>query len=208
MGNVLYLERASFQAFLSNINQLKLRKMNHTQVKLMFETMLYGAMRISEVLQITPESLVGNDQIKLEVTKGGVERCKCSKWSYRPAKLVSSDKDCIKCHGNGKYRIPAYAYVLPEVYADLQEIAKTKKPNEKLFPVHRTIVWKYVDKLFEGRTHTFRHTWLTWMLEKEKFNIRDIKQKARHKSLLTTTNYIEANQDVTRKKEAEVFERI
>lgn len=207
MGDTLYIKDDRFKEFLLDIYQLKLRKLTHEQVRLMFETLLYGALRISEVLQITPLDL-SNGKIRLRITKGGIKRCKCAKWVFRPTRLLSSDPNCDKCHGTGKYRIDSYAWVLPEVYAELVELAKTKRLSERLFPLSRVRVWQYVDQLLDGRTHTFRHSFLTWMIENEKFNVRDIMQKGRHKSLAVTTAYIEKNPDVTQHKEDITFNRI
>ena len=182
--------------------------MTHDQVRLMFETLLYGGLRIGEVLQITPISLIGNDRIKLQKTKGGTKRCPCSKWQFKPTKLLFSDKDCPKCLGVGKYRIPVEVWVDSETYAKIVELARDKKPDERLFPITRAWAWNYANILLNGRTHTFRHTFLTWMLETEKFNIRDIMQKARHKSLAVTTKYIESNTHITQSKENKFIERV
>lgn len=205
MGEKLYLNRIEFQSFLDDISNLKLRKMTADEVRLMFETQLSGGMRIGEVLQITPESLIGNNRIKLQVTKGGIKRCQCSKWSFKPTKLQSVDRNCLKCKGLGKYRIPVEVWVKSDVYVRLVELA-SKKTGKRLFPIHRSMAWNYANELLKARTHTFRHTYLTWMLETEKFNVRDIMQKARHKSLAVTTRYIESNTQVTQKKEEDVFE--
>ena len=185
----MYMQKDQVKQFLEGIETLRLRKMSHAQVRLMFETLLYGAMRISEVLQITPLCLI-NGKIRLERTKGG------------------TNKECKKCEGLGKYRIPAYAWVLDEVFKELCILARTKKENERLFPISRVRAWQYCDMLLDCRTHTFRHSFLTWMLEAEKFNVRDIMQKARHKSLATTTTYIEKDTDYTIKKENLGMERI
>lgn len=207
MGDNIYLDKETFREFLDDIPKLRVRKMTHNQIKLMFETLLYGGMRISEVLQITPSSLV-NGKIRLEKTKGGVKRCPCSKWSFRPTKLVSANKTCEKCEGTGKFRIAVDAWLIPEIYKEIEELAKGKEPDKRLFPISRAWAWHYADTLMNARTHTFRHTFLTWMLETEKFNIRDIMQKARHKSLGVTTTYIEKNTDYTQSKENEFIERI
>ena len=207
LGDNLYLKKETFKEFLSDISRLKVRKMSHAQVKLMFEVLLYGGMRVGEVLQITPESLV-NGKIRLERTKGGVKRCPCSRWSYRPTKLLSVDKNCPKCFGLGKFRIPVEAWLQEQVYQDLVKFAKTKQPGERLFPITRAWVWHWVDFLINGRTHTFRHTFLTWLIDSEKFTVRDIMQKARHKSLAVTTKYIESNNDVIQSKENKFIERV
>ena len=209
MGDTLYMDREMFRQFLDGIPSLKLRKITHEQLRLLFELLLYGGLRISEVLQITPTNLIGGGKIKLWKTKGGIERCNCSVWKFRPTKLESSDKNCKKCKGLGKYRIPVNVWIdNSEVYHELEELAKTKNIDERLFPIHRSWAWHYADVLLKARTHTFRHTFLTWMLESEKFNIRDIKQKARHTSLATTSRYIEDNKDLTQQKAKGLFERI
>ena len=208
MGDNLYLNRERFNDFLQDINLLKLRKMSHDQVRLMFETLLYGGLRIGEVLQITPTLLIGNNRIKIPKSKGGTKRCACSKWEFRPTRLISSNKDCPKCLGVGKYRIPVEVWVDKTTYIKLIELAKIKKPDERLFPITRAWAWHYANELLKGRTHTFRHTFLTWMLETEKFNIRDIMQKARHKSLAVTTKYIESNTHVTQSKEDKFIKRV
>ena len=208
MGDKKYMTRQEVTAFLEGLQTIKVRKISHNDLRLMFEVLLFGSMRIGEVLQITPESLIGGCKIKLEETKGGWANCGCSKWEYRPKRLVHSDNDCLKCLGVGKYRVPVEAWLdNQEVYNDLIELAKTKKPMQRLFPINRVTAWKYADQL-KTRTHAFRHTFLTWMLETGKLDIRDIKQKARHTSLATTDRYIQNNTDLTRQKTQGLFDRI
>lgn len=209
MGDTLYLDKQMVRKFLDVIPMLKLRKMTHKQVALMFEVLLYGGLRIGEVLQIMPSSIIGGGKLKLWITKGGWERCKCAVWKFRPTKLISSNKDCSECHGVGKYRIAVIVWIdNTEVYSELVELAKDKESNQRLFPIQRVMAWNYANQILDARTHTFRHTFLTWMLESEKFNIRDIKQKARHTSLATTTRYIEDNDDLTQQKAKGVFDRV
>lgn len=207
MGKALYLKEEVFAEFLRDIDSLRLRKMTHDQVRLMFGVLLYGSMRISEVLQITPNDLI-DGKVRLKITKGGKKRCKCSEWKFHPMRLISSDKNCKKCKGLGRYRVDVNAEVLPEIYSELLELAKKKKPDERLFPITRSWAWHYADLLLGARTHTFRHTFLTWMLDSDKFNVRDIMQKARHSNLAVTTTYIESNTDLTQKKIEDNFERI
>ncbi len=207
MGQTLYLDDNKIRQFLDEIPTIKTRIMTHKQIRLMFETLLYGAMRISEVLQIKPSSLV-NGKIKLKITKGGKKRCECSKWSFMPTRLLFAQVNCQKCKGLGKYRIDVFAWVLPEIYDELQQFASTIKNDDLLFPISRVRAWQYANSILDCRTHTFRHSFITMMLEKEKFDIRDIMQKARHKSLQTTTTYIQKNVDYTMIKEIKNIERI
>lgn len=208
MGDKLYLTKEIVLEFLKDIDKLKVRKMTHDQIRLMFEVLLYGGMRISEVLQITPSSLVGGNKIIIQKTKGGIKRCKCSKWTFRPLTLVSSLQSCAKCNGTGKYRVPATLWLIPEIYNNLLFFASKCQKDQLLFPITRAWAWHYADTLMQARTHTFRHTFLTWMLETEKFNIRDIMQKARHKSLAVTSEYIEKNTDYTQSKENKSIDRV
>lgn len=208
MGDKKYLNKEEVRQFLEGLQTLKVRKISHKDLTLMFETLLFGSMRIGEVLQITPESLIGSCKIRLQETKGGWTNCKCSKWKYRPKRLEYSDKSCIKCSGEGRYRVAVEAWIdNEEIYNELIELAKTKKPMQRLFPINRVTAWKYADQL-KTRTHAFRHTFLTWMLETGKLDIRDIKQKARHTSLATTDRYIQNNPDLTRQKTKDLIDRI
>ncbi len=208
MGDKKYLNKEEVRQFLEGLQSLKVRKISHKDLTLMFEALLFGSMRIGEVLQITPESLIGGCKIRLEETKGGWSNCKCSKWKYRPKRLEYSDKDCQKCLGVGRYRIPVEAWIdNQEIYNELVELAKTKKPMQRLFSISRVTAWKYADQL-KTRTHAFRHTFLTWMLETEKVDIRDIKQKARHTSLATTDRYIQNNPDLTIHKMKGLIDRV
>lgn len=205
MGEKLYMSKQEVKVFLDKIPSLKLRKITHDQVRVMFLVLLTGAMRISEVLQLTPNDLLGNGKVRLRQTKGGWQRCKCSEWKFRPLRLVSSDKTCPDCIGEGKYRISQDAWVQDYVYDELKLLSLQFKPDERIFPISRRQALNYANELMRVRTHTFRHTWLTWMLESEKMNIRDMKQKARHKNVQTTIDYIEKNTDYTRKKEDQIM---
>jgi integrase len=209
MGDTLYFDKDMYRQFMDGIPSLKLRKITHKQVALMFELLLFGGLRISEVLQITPSSLIGGNKIKLWITKGGWERCKCAVWEFRPIRLKTVNKNCDKCKGVGKYRIPVSVWIdNDEVYHELELLAMNRKPDSLLFPISRSWAWHYANQLLNARTHSFRHTFLTWMLQSGKFDIRDIKQKARHTSLGTTSRYIENNDDLTQQKAKGVFERI
>lgn len=205
MGEILYLTPEMYAKFLEDIKKLSPRKMNHEQIALMFETTMEMAGRISEVLDLEKEDLLPNETIRIRKAKGGWRRCSCSKWKFKPIQLISSNKNCNRCHGEGKFRIPQIGWVQPGVFARLLELAEQTDTGKKLFPITRRQALNYANELGSLRTHSFRHTWLTWLLESEKFNIRDIKQKARHTNVQTTMDYIEKNTDYTRKKERDVM---
>lgn len=205
MGDLLYLTPQLFKEFLEGIKTLKLKKMTHEQCQLMFEVLLSGAFRISEVLELTPKDLLPNGKIRIRNAKGGWKRCSCSKWVFKPQRLVSSNPNCTRCKGTGKYRIDQFGWVKQDIFSRLQDLAQRKQPEDKLFPIKRRQAWNYANDLLQARTHTFRHTWLTWLLETDKFDIRDIKQKARHTNVQTTIEYIEKNPDLTMKKEEDAM---
>lgn len=205
MGEKLYMSKEDIKKFLDKIPSLKLRKMTTDQVRVMFMVLLTGAMRISEVLQLTPEDVLDNGKVRLKQTKGGWKYCKCSEWKFRPLRLISVDKTCPDCIGEGKTRVPQDAWIQDYVFDELKLLANQTKDGERIFPITRRQALNYADELMGVRTHTFRHTWLTWMLESGKMDIRDIKQKARHKNVQTTIDYIENNTDYTRKKEDQVM---
>lgn len=205
MGDTLYFTKSMLENFLKDIEQLRLRKMTHKQVKIMFLVLLSMAGRISEVLKLTPEDILPNGKIRLKETKGGWETCSCSEWEYHPIRLVSSDKNCDKCNGVGKYRIIDYGWMQEGILVELRELADQTEHGKRLFPITRRQALNYANDLAGARTHTFRHTWLTWLAESDKLNVIDIQQKARHKNIQTTIDYIEHNTDFTRKKESDAI---
>lgn len=199
-----YITQEQFKSLLDNIPKLS-SDLPHATIRLIFECLTFGALRVSELLNLRKSDLMGEGKIKLRETKGGKKNCKCSKWEYRPRKLVQVNKDCVECGGTGRVRYPETAWVKSEVYKKLEKYAKDLDAEQIIFPVSRQTVWSWCQSLAGIHPHTLRHSYLTWMLESEKFNIRDIKQKARHKNLQTTTVYIESNIDVTRKKEEAIL---
>lgn len=205
MGDILYFDKKMLDDFIIRIDQLKLRKMTHKQVKLMFLVLLTMAGRISEVLQLTPDDILPNGKIRLKITKGGWENCNCSEWEYNPTRLVRSDLNCNNCKGKGKIRVNDYAWIQEGILQELKELAAQTQKGKRLFPITRRQALNYANDLIGARTHSFRHTWLTWLLESDKVNVVDIQKKARHKNIQTTIDYIEHNDDYTRKKESEAI---
>lgn len=201
MGDLLYLTKEMWEEFRISIYSLKLRKMKAEQVILMFETLLTGAFRISDILELTPEDILSNGKIRLRKSKGGWLNCDCSVWKFRPTKLQSSDKDCKKCQGKGKYRIDQFGWVQDNILTKLRVLASETRPGKKLFPITSRQALNYANEIMGARTHTFRHTWLTWLWNSGKMDLIDLKQKSRHKNIQTTITYIEKNDDVIRQKE-------
>lgn len=205
-NRIKYLTPEMYQEFVRGIEQLNPRKMSKERIKLLFETMLSGAFRVSEVLELIPSDILPNGTILLRKTKTGWKRCKCSKWTFKPLRLMYSDSKCTICNGNGKYRINQEGWVSLNVHEDLTELAKSLSPNEKLFPITRRQVWNYSNEIGNCGTHAFRHTWLTWLIETNQLDLGKIKDKSRHTSLATLSVYIESNKDLARIKEREALQ--
>ena len=205
MGKLLYLNRDMFAEFIQDIDKLKVRKMTHEQIRLMFKVLCTGAFRITEVLNLVPEDIMRDGKLRLRYTKGGRKKCKCSKWTYRPLKMVSVDADCTRCHGTGKYMTEQFGWIQEDILQELKQLAATKRMGERLFPLGRHQVLNYANELMGARTHTFRHTYATWMKEKKELDIFDIQAKLRHTNINTTQIYLQKNPDINRKKESEVM---
>ena len=205
MGKLLYLDKKTFNEFIRDIDQLKVRKMTHGQIKLMFKVLCTGAFRISEVLNLMPEDIMRDGKIRLKHTKGGRKRCKCSKWTFKPLRMVSVDANCTKCNGTGKYMTDQFGWIQEDILLELKQLAATKKMGERIFPLGRHQVLNYANELIGARTHTFRHSWLTWMVETKEMNIRDVRDKARHTNIATTDSYIQKNPELARRKESELM---
>ena len=205
MCNIIYLTRDLYKEFEQGIDGLKPRKMTKDQIKLMFRVLLSGAFRISEVLGLKASDILPNGQILLRETKTGWERCKCSKWSFRPTRLIESNPNCKKCLGIGKYRIDQYGWVSPEIFEELQSLAKNTPPDKRLFPITRRQAFNYAQEIANARTNTFRHTWLTRLIETKELDLGQIRQKSRHTNLETLTHYIETNKDLARIREQEAL---
>jgi len=183
------------QEFFDGLKELRLRKITLENLTLMFKTTLEGAFRISETLELTSKDILDNGMITIRNSKTGWKNCKCAKWSYRPTKLIKVNKNCQKCKGLGKYRINQYGWVKDETLSQLRELADNTQEGKKLFPISQRQSLRYIDQVIGSRTHALRHTRLTWLLTTDKFNIQDIKQKARHTNIQTTGRYIENNLD-------------
>ena len=210
-----YITQEQFKALLDNIPKLS-SDLPHDRIKLAFKVVYEGALRVSELLQITPEDLdKEHKQIILRQTKGGKRRCKCSKW--KKTKLVSVDKDCKKCLGSGKYRVKEFAWVSPETWQELLVCATTLPKETPIFPVSRQTFWSWCKQLGElvgvkmqheeKETtnlfpHALRHSRPIHLLQTGNFEINEIMTKLRHKSLQPTTTYVTVSRESVQAKEA------
>ena len=206
-----YLTVEQYQELLKKIPELK-TDYDSKNLILLFKVIYEGALRVSEALQITPQDLdLERKQIILNNTKGGRRRCKCAKW--QKSKLLSSDENCLKCAGMGKYRVREFAWITPETWSELIKI-KTPGP---IFPYTRQTVWNWCKRLGvlinvtmqheEKLTtnlypHALRHSRPIHLLNTNKFTINEIMGKLRHKSLEPTTTYVKVSNESIQAKEA------
>ena len=203
MGEVTYFTQEQFAKFLDDLDNLKTKKMPIEKIRLLFEVLCSGAMRINEVLDLELEDILSDGQIRIKRAKGGWKRCACSSWKFRPTTLVSSNKDCSRCHGEGKYRIFQYTFLPETILLRLRTYAGEVQPGAKIFPISARQVFNYVNTIANGRTHAFRHSWLTWLVESNKVDLARVRDAARHSSLATTDRYIQKNPALTRKQVSE-----
>lgn len=196
-----YLTPEMYEEFEKGINNLETRKLPKDVIRLMFRTLLSGAFRISEVLYLESSDLMQDGMIRLRMTKTGWEVCKCSKWQVRPIKLVHSDPGCNKCSGRGKYRIDQFGWVTEDVFSELVKHASSVPEGKKLFPISYRQVLNYCHQISACGTHSFRHSWLTWLAAKEDLNIEEMRTKSRHRNVGTLQIYLHSNRDLVRLKE-------
>ena len=103
-------------------------------------------LRVSEVLQLRADDFNFERKIlTLNHTKTGFKHCKCSKW--KKSKLRSVDLDCKKCTGLGKFRVPQFTSIPPDLPPLVKSYVFADKDHSKLlFPFTRQLIWSYVKK--------------------------------------------------------------
>lgn len=199
MGEVTYFTKEQFAQFIEDVKTLKTTKMSIEKIQNMFEVLCSGAMRINEVLGLEPSDILQDGSIRIKKAKGGWKRCDCSIWKFRPTTLVFSNESCSRCNGIGKYRVFQYTFIPESILAGLRQFAEQTSAGQKIFPISDRQVLNYVNQLSNGRTHAFRHSWLTWLVESNKVDLARVRDMARHSSLATTDRYIQRNPALTRK---------
>lgn len=173
--DIQYITEEQYEEFLDAIPQLHLQLMSHEDVRLMYQVMYEGALRVSEIVKgdsspgLTPNDLdIQNKRIILRFAKGGWEACKCVTKEYmtfEEAKQLKGKKkatfnfmtkqfvlktpkdDCKKCNGKGKFRVKEFAWVSPETFDKLAKLTSTKKKDERLFHTDRRQVWAWTKRL-------------------------------------------------------------
>ena len=119
---------------------------------LAFEFMEDTGCRITETLHIRKIDLNFKNRILTVIHPKSEKQCKCSKWKYkdeytRSRILESSDSNCPKCKGKGKWKKPQRTTFTPRLTDRLLKYCETLPDDESLlFPVTRKTMWVWGKK--------------------------------------------------------------
>ena len=140
-------EIQNFYKELENIPSMK-APLTGKQAVLCCKFMEDTGCRVNETIHVKKKDIDFGTRI-LTVTEPKVEHtCKCSVWEYRDLQsrirvLKSSDSNCSRCHGKGKWKKPQATTITPRIVKELREYCDTLKDDDILFPVHRYTLWKW-----------------------------------------------------------------
>lgn len=190
-----------------------------------------GALRIDEGIKIIGGDIsYGNRELRLGQTKTGWETCRCAVMEHVPGarkrKIVQTDKNCKKCFGVGKFRIPQFTNLPVWLINEISVYVKKNniKPDQYLFEspsfpgkhISYGFVQKYLPEITQKchlqisarykvrrinqlYSHIFRKSKAKQMLI-DGLSLGDVVKKLRHKDAMTTTIYIMSeNEDLARK---------
>lgn len=125
------------------------KRFNAVDIQMMVRIQYGSALRINEVLTLTPDDIdVDNSIITLNHTKTGFKKGKCSTWDYKDAhartktKLVHVDSNCKKCIGIGKFRVPQFTTINPKDIAKIRQYLEDKPKYKPLFQITSKTAWK------------------------------------------------------------------
>lgn len=191
-----YLTKEQLDQFLETIPKLpmyhtvgiKKPKLEAHVLQLLFKVIYEGALRVTEAISLTPDSLVLEKRLlKLENTKGIKE----SKRGRRELGWVKDDTfDALCAHAKGC--------------------------NGRLFPLTRSRVWQLASQVGDicniellhlnkdttnMTVHTLRHSRAVHLLDGG-LKVNELMQKLRHRSLEPTTTYARVSNESVRAKEA------
>ena len=120
--------------------------------RLCFEFMEDTGCRITETLHIRKMDLNFKNNILTVIHPKSEKQCKCSKWKYkdeytRRRVLESSNPNCPRCKGKGKWKKPQKTTFTPRLSQRLFEYCE-KLPDDTslLFPVTRKTMWVWGKK--------------------------------------------------------------
>jgi integrase len=125
---------------------------NGKACRLAFEMMEDTGLRITELLHVKKKDIDFESNVILVTHPKSEKDCKCASWEYkdlvsRKKKLVSSDKNCPRCHGRGRWKRPQRTTFTPRFAPKLLEYLQSIVDDEALlFPVHRKTMWQWGKK--------------------------------------------------------------
>lgn len=150
MTETNFVSEEDFEKLLDSIpNQSSMDKLSKEDWHWFFRLQYRCAFRPIEELRLYPENFdCDHSIVTMNETKTGFAHCKCSKWGrkheyQRKAVCLSSDKNCKKCNGRGKYSIPQHTTIHPWDIKELREYLKTKEKGKKIWPVSRQTAWTH-----------------------------------------------------------------
>lgn len=225
-----------------NRNTIARRPLGSEAFQLLIKIQYDGALRITEASNIKPKDIDFQiSELELPNTKTGWEWCKCAKLKKGPAwtnkggikirGLISVDKNCKKCNGKGKLRVPQFTSLPTSLTKEIENFIKKRNIDSKdyLFaspsfphqPIGRKWIWQYLveagklcnlnilarykkKRIKNVYTHLIRKSKAKQML-KDGFEIGEVAAKLRHLDIKVTTTYVKAEHEDLVKKEREIY---
>lgn len=150
------LSEEQVQSFLYQVQQRPAARspINGDALRLLFEFMEDTGARVTEALHTRKRDLDFRGRIYTVTYPKSESQCPCSVWRYkdlftRSRVLEKADRDCIKCHGKGKYKKPQKTTFTPRLQQRLYEYCNTLSNDDLLWPVSRVSVWRWGKKAGE-----------------------------------------------------------
>ena len=107
--------------------------------------------RVTETIHVKKRDINFKTKILVVTHPKSEKKCKCSVWRYkdvytRTMILISSDRDCSKCHGKGKWKKPQRTTFTSRIINDLSAYCDTLDDEDYLFPISRQSLWVWGKK--------------------------------------------------------------
>lgn len=107
--------------------------------------------RVTETIHVRKQDINFNTRILTVTHPKSETTCDCSVWKYRDLVsrvrvLDSSDPNCPKCHGKGKWKKPQKTTITPRFLFELRQYCEPLKDDQLLFPIHRKTLWQWGKK--------------------------------------------------------------
>ena len=210
------LTQEQYQNFLNEVEKIPSQRsmIDGKTARLMFEFMEDTGLRVNEAIHVRRKDVDFRTRILTVVEPKISKTCKCSKWKNRDEYsrvriMISTDPNCIKCHGKGRWKKPQITTFTHRIKTDLYAYCQELKPEDLLFPISRISVWKWgkkaginsglrifqqkEERLIEGIfPHLFRALCSLRMTRDSKddpYQIQLVARKLRHSFRIVTERY-------------------